>query len=88
MKKTLFTTMLAGAMLLGGCATYEVRFADESTDFLKPFPATIFDAGTVAFMSDEWGFCGFLLALPYVVDLPFSLVSDTVCLPYDLATMK
>lgn len=84
---------LAGMFLLvsvcnSGCSTYEVRFKNDGVIYPKPYPATQSDVGTLLYMSSEFGFCGTILATPLIVDIPFSLVSDTACLPYDLITMK
>lgn len=70
-----------------GCATYGVRFDDSTQPTKRPYPATRVDCETVSFLCTEFDF-GFFISLPVIVDLPFSLVSDTVCLPYDLITMK
>lgn len=70
-----------------GCASYGVRFDDGNTPTKRPYPATRIDCETVSFLCTEFDL-GFIIALPMMVDLPFSLVSDTVCLPYDLIAMK
>lgn len=70
-----------------GCATYATRLERDGATYLKPYPATLLDVGTAWYMTTEWDL-GFLWFVPMMADLPFSLVSDTVCLPYDLITMK
>lgn len=70
-----------------GCASYGVRFDDSAQPTKRPYPATRVDCEAVSFLCTEFDL-GFLIALPVMVDIPFSLVSDTVCLPYDMITLK
>ena len=84
--------VLAASVVLGcscGCASMIVRVVDpEFGD--QVYPATCLDAAGVAYLTDdlynkgdEWHG---LVLLP-LIDLPFSLVTDTVLLPVDLACM-
>ncbi len=76
-----------------GCASIAAR---STTDVHRPhpkfvYPGTQIDAQWVVSPFDEKGqtsgiYAGFAwpLAVAGIVDFPFSLVLDTICLPYDV----
>lgn len=68
-------------MMLCGCAMLDVRFGNREAK--RPFPATRYEWEGISYLCTEWD-GGFILAIPAFVDLPISIISDTLCLPYDL----
>jgi uncharacterized protein YceK len=81
MKLALKTILLVAlACLMTGCGTLarnDFKYMLEESDL---YPATKFDIFLVQ---------GGPLAIPFIlVDLPISLTTDTLLLPYDLATRK
>lgn len=85
--KRLLLAAVAACGLLAGCATWQVRV--EGHVWQPIYPATCVDAGVVALYWTEFGWPAGLMITPLaLLDLPFSLVSDTVCLPYDLVVWE
>ena len=92
--------IVAMSLLLSGCGTLAVRagFPDEPSDMPQYYPATVVDAQLVfspfyllivepteIYEDDLTTLPRALLAcLVGVVDLPISLVSDTIYLPWDI----
>ena len=81
MNKLLALAAIVASVLFLGCATYDVRFG--STEMKKPYPAVRADWDAATYLLVEWSSP---LSIFTLIDIPFSFVSDTVCLPYDLAT--
>lgn len=81
-----FLTFVLLVSLLSGCATYQTRLADDRGSSPQYYPATKADWEAITYLC-EWEF-GFLIALPVCLDLPPSIVCDTVCLPADCWTWK
>ena len=67
-----------------GCATYQVRF--EGTDQSGYYPAMREDCRAISYFGDQsWdGLFATLFAPCIILDMPFSIVSDTILLPCDL----
>ena len=87
--RTCMLVLLFG-LAMTGCATVAARSSQHGEKQTSGvYPATRMDAGMIATPFDpdakdepagrRWGRCGLGL-----IDLPVSLISDTVCLPYDL----
>lgn len=76
-------------LLLSGCATIVTRCTEASYGD-ELYPATQMDLEGAAYLCEDQRHGGdefhWLAVLP-VLDMPFSLVSDTVLLPVDLAVM-
>ena len=80
--KTMFALMLA--VLMGGCAVFEVRTSKYMNVNREMYPSTQDDLALCAYAYDSFdpiGFC--FIATVAVVDLVPSLVVDTALLPYD-----
>lgn len=81
--------MAAALLLLSGCATAVMRGTEGSYGETL-YPATQMDLEGAAYLCEDRRHGGdefhWLAVLP-VLDMPFSLVSDTVLLPVDLAVM-
>jgi len=72
--------MLSIFLLASGCATIAVRFEGQRDKFPNVYPSTFSDVYEIHMICDYgWWYLG----LPIVFDIPVSLVTDTVCLPYD-----
>ena len=89
MKKLLVLLLLPP--LITGCATYIARTGNPDARVLPCFyPATYIDAvliGAPCNPNSEWGPMRRRLGATCigVVDMPFSLATDTICLPFDFA---
>ena len=71
--------LLVTVLSLNGCATYIGRTGIDTPGKLTPlYPATSVDV--IAMRTP--------LFLPALIDLPFSLVTDTLLLPVDIYQMK
>ncbi|NBF04691.1 YceK/YidQ family lipoprotein [Pseudomonas sp. Fl5BN2] len=72
----------AMVMLLGGCSTFAETFGDRPGCGAHPYCGSFTDIELIKAVSDESA--GALLALVplAVIDLPFSVVADTLFLPY------
>ena len=77
--------------MCSGCATYVAR-SDGGAFFLygetlpKCYPATYYDGSLIgeSFTTKDPSYAGrFFICIGSVVDLPISLVTDTLILPYD-----
>ena len=79
MKQTLNIVACLVVLMHAGCASFYRGKIKKDDEFAPLYPATQAD---VCWMM--WGGGGTVLG---VVDLPFSLVIDTVCLPYDVLTI-
>ena len=80
-----YSSLLLPIALTSGCGTFAARsggWVDRSS-LPKFYPATSLDAGMISGRGagDDKDKAGW--ALVGLVDLPFSLVTDTVCLPFD-----
>jgi uncharacterized protein YceK len=96
MKKLFSVMSLVGiALLLSGCSTVIMRANPENRGQLNYYPATRYDAFTIGTGGGMYsrGDCdngvgpvvGWLMVVPlHIVDLPISLVTDTVMLPFDM----
>lgn len=86
LSKSLACLVLLSVMICSGCATITSR------QMLDPmlYPSTKFDAawlGEALFPSPQFNYFegrSYTLAAICIVDLPISLVTDTVLLPYDV----
>jgi uncharacterized protein YceK len=95
MKMKNIVTFLVLVCLCSGCATATCRIpgvnltgAVREDMAAGPYPAVQMNAGIVGFCATEGGGGGTgwmtVLSLGTMIDLPFSFVFDTLCLPYDL----
>jgi len=93
MKRKMKSVALAGilAMLAAGCSTVIVRDypSCRSEGFTSVYPATAFDGFCIITgggnLEGKVSPAGYLLLSPFwLLDLPVSLVTDTVFLPSDL----
>jgi len=81
--------MLSGVLILcGGCSTLETRDGARSE---KYYPATKMDFNRIGEGMSSSGDPGAmigglaLISVPlYIMDVPISLISDTICLPFDI----
>lgn len=81
--KALFCILLILLLLMPGCGTYIMMM--ESDGHPIPYSGVMIDALVFAgFITSQEGLNGILIALWALVDLPFSLVADTLCLPYTI----
>lgn len=101
MKSKFFLMCLAVAVMTSGCATLFVR-SESTVDSKHVYPATVFDAqcfwecgikaepplalADPAIRSKPLTRVAF--GVGSVVDLPFSIVSDTVMLPIDFSRLE
>ena len=80
---TVILALCVAASILSGCATYLARVAYGADGTL--YPACRYDAAAPGYaydyIGDLFGFAAVPLAL---IDLPFSVATDTLCLPYDV----
>jgi uncharacterized protein YceK len=89
MKQAQVILAILGVLLCSGCGTILVR-TGAAADVKRPYPATRVDAQVVSVWGEEHnsGDIGqeyFRLASPFfLVDFPVSLITDTLCLPWDL----
>ncbi|AGF79467.1 putative periplasmic lipoprotein [Desulfocapsa sulfexigens DSM 10523] len=84
------TLILATITLTSGCSTIleRVTYSEENRGQLNYYPATQFDIFTIK--SGGGLYCspgpGTLIVVPLsIIDLPISLVTDTIMLPADIA---
>lgn len=70
--------------LLTGCGTIGVRVYDERPKYL--YPAVRSEIETIHAIC-EWD-NGWIISLPIIIDLPFTIIGDTVLLPYDYFRWK
>lgn len=66
-------------LLVTGCGTWMARsgWRYEGGGWPRYYPATWFDLNTLQYWPKPWGRF-------YLIDLPVSLTTDTICLPLDL----
>lgn len=79
MRRQLVALLLASS----GCATLDYRGHGKARD-QKPFPATWANCKVIGHVLSEGHEASAFIVFTNVVDLPFSLLFDTVLLPYDL----
>ena len=80
--------VIIALMYVTGCAAYDVRIEDhEEGAFKQLYPATSLEAETALYLCSEWQF-GFIYAIPLMLDLPFSILTDTLCFPCDVARCR
>ena len=74
------------AVLSSGCATFVVRRHDDRSAFTPLYPAVVFDHGVIEMGTEEGSMSGlpWIIFLFGVCDGPFSILSDTLCLPLDI----
>jgi len=87
-RNIVYITVFFIISLFQGCATVAYRFKDIHSDYpLKPYPATKCDLNVIKYVKTEGnGAPWYYIMITHVcvaVDLPFSLLIDTVLLPYD-----
>ena len=93
MKKSIIIFTLL-PVILSGCGTINARMPLDSTSRTRFYPATCFDGQMIGapFIPDNYDTSGFpKLAgclLMGVIDLPISLVTDTICIPVDIWAYK
>lgn len=88
-----FYILLILLLLMPGCGTIIIMSESASADII-PYCGTIMDS--VVFVTFITGgtegtgltsFDGIFLALWALLDLPFSLIADTLCLPYTILNL-
>jgi uncharacterized protein YceK len=94
MKTRKFVTILLIAPLVAGCAS----MAKYDQGYTQPFAATATDVGMMVYAvagkpqdepSNPFDFLYSPLCVPFfILDLPFSLATDVITLPYDLYHRK
>jgi len=95
MKKIILNILIAVLLVnLSGCATSETRFDDYDSQLTGIYPATVMNGAFIAtcftedgvpFMTGSInGFLIFPILLGNTIDLPISITSDTLFLPWDI----
>ena len=91
MKILSLTMLLATVLSLSGCATTG-RFVLSDMGYHGVYPATKLDTFALQQTPDAWRHSEYVLCcvmVPvFIMDYPFSLVFDTLLLPYDLINRR
>lgn len=71
--------MLLSLLTPTGCGTIGVRIYDEFPEY--PYPAVKSELECMGELF-KWDY-GCVMALPVIIDFPFTVVGDTILFPYD-----
>ncbi len=86
-----YLLLLIALFFLNGCATSAYRFGTHQPEYSPKgiYPAVKTDFNIMEYVMHEGGgapwFIVFAVGVGVTIDLPFSFVTDTILIPYDLS---